>query len=80
MVALDLTLGLTLIWPMAESGLALSTAISAVVQLFLLMWLFARKYASLRLERPDRHDAAHAGRLGADGGGVLFRPVLVPGR
>jgi putative peptidoglycan lipid II flippase len=48
MVALDLTLGLTLIWPMAESGLALSTAISAVVQLFLLVWLFGRKYASLR--------------------------------
>ena len=48
MVALDLTLGLTLIWPMAESGLALSTAISAAMQLFCLMWLFSRKYASLR--------------------------------
>jgi len=47
-VALDLTLGLTLIWPMAEAGLALSTAISAAMQLFLLLWLFARKYASLR--------------------------------
>jgi putative peptidoglycan lipid II flippase len=47
MVALDLTLGLTLIWPMAESGLALSTAISAAAQLALLIWLFARKYAAL---------------------------------
>jgi putative peptidoglycan lipid II flippase len=48
MVALDLTLGLTLIWPMAESGLALSTAISAMSQLFILMWLFTRKHAALR--------------------------------
>jgi putative peptidoglycan lipid II flippase len=47
MVVLDLTLGLTLIWPMAEAGLAFSTAVSAVVQLFLLMWVFSRKYAAL---------------------------------
>jgi putative peptidoglycan lipid II flippase len=47
MVAFDLTLGLALIWPMAESGLAFSTALSAVLQLVLLVWLFARKYASL---------------------------------
>jgi peptidoglycan biosynthesis protein MviN/MurJ (putative lipid II flippase) len=47
MVALDLTLGLALIWPMAESGLALSTSISAALQVCLLMWLFARKYTAL---------------------------------
>jgi putative peptidoglycan lipid II flippase len=47
-VALDLTLGLALIWPMAESGLALSTAISAAAHIFVLMWLFSRKHASLR--------------------------------
>jgi putative peptidoglycan lipid II flippase len=47
MVAFDMTLGLALIWPMAESGLAFSTALSAVLQLVLLVWLFARKYASL---------------------------------
>lgn len=47
MVALDLTLGLTLIWPMAESGLALSTALSAMMQLFLLIWIFTKKYAAL---------------------------------
>jgi putative peptidoglycan lipid II flippase len=47
MVALDLLLGLLLIWPMAESGLALSTAISAILQLFLLIRLFVKKHASL---------------------------------
>jgi putative peptidoglycan lipid II flippase len=46
-VALDLTLGLALIWPLAESGLALSTAISAAAQLTLLVWLFTKKYAAL---------------------------------
>jgi putative peptidoglycan lipid II flippase len=48
MVAFDLTLGLALIWPMAEAGLAFSTALSAVLQLILLAWLFSRKYAALR--------------------------------
>lgn len=47
MVALDLTLGLALIWPMAEAGLALSTAISAAVQLAVLLGLFTAKYAAL---------------------------------
>ncbi len=47
MVALDLTLGLALIWPMGESGLAFSTSISAAAQLVLLVWLFGRKFAAL---------------------------------
>jgi putative peptidoglycan lipid II flippase len=46
-VGLDLSLGLALIWPLGERGLALSTTLSAIAQLLLLLWLFARKYAAL---------------------------------
>lgn len=41
-VALNLTLNLTLIWPLAEAGLAVATSISAGVQVFVLMVLFSR--------------------------------------
>jgi putative peptidoglycan lipid II flippase len=37
-VALDLALNLTLVWPLAELGLAVSTAISATVQVAILAW------------------------------------------
>ena len=37
-VAFDLTLNLSLIWPLAERGLAVSTALSAVIQLIVLTW------------------------------------------
>jgi putative peptidoglycan lipid II flippase len=47
MVGLNLALNLTLIWPLAEAGLAASTAIAAVVQLFVLVWLFSRRCAPL---------------------------------
>jgi putative peptidoglycan lipid II flippase len=40
LIALDVTLNLTLIWPLAERGLALSTALSAAVQTLWLMVLF----------------------------------------
>jgi putative peptidoglycan lipid II flippase len=47
MVGLNLALNLTLIWPMAEAGLALATAVSAAVQVFLLTAIFSRRKASL---------------------------------
>jgi putative peptidoglycan lipid II flippase len=42
LVAVNLGLNLALIWPFAEAGLALSTAISAALQLCLLLALFSR--------------------------------------
>ena len=42
-----LALNLTLIWPMAEAGLALATAFAAAVQLFVLMAIFSRRHAPL---------------------------------
>ncbi len=42
-VGLNLSLNLTLIWPMAESGLALATAIAAVFQLAALLAILARR-------------------------------------
>jgi putative peptidoglycan lipid II flippase len=46
-VALNLTLDLTLIWPLAETGLAVSTAISAVVQVAVLAMLFSKRHVQL---------------------------------
>jgi len=43
MVGLDLALNLMLIWPMAEAGLAVSTALGAAVQVAVLVMLFARR-------------------------------------
>jgi putative peptidoglycan lipid II flippase len=41
-VGLNLALNLTLIWPLAEAGLAVATSISAGVQVLALMVLFSR--------------------------------------
>jgi len=46
-VGLNLTLNLTLIWPMAEAGLAVATAASATVQVLLLMLIFSRRKGPL---------------------------------
>ncbi len=46
-VSLNLLLNLTLIWPLAEAGLALSTTIATVVQLFILTAIFSRRQAPL---------------------------------
>ena len=43
MVGLNLTLNLTLIWPFAERGLAISTAISAALQVVILTTVFSRR-------------------------------------
>ena len=47
MVALNLSLDLTLIWPLAEAGLAVSTAAAASVQVIVLMVVFSRHKAAL---------------------------------
>ena len=47
MVGLNLALNLTLIWPLAEAGLAVSTSVSAAVQVFVLIAVFARRRAPL---------------------------------
>ena len=46
-VALNVALNLTLIWPLAEAGLAVATSISAAVQVLVLMLLFSRRKGPL---------------------------------
>ncbi|HUT09084.1 MAG TPA: murein biosynthesis integral membrane protein MurJ [Thermoguttaceae bacterium] len=46
-VGLNLALNLTLIWPLAEAGLAVATSISATVQVFVLVWIFSRRESPL---------------------------------
>lgn len=45
---LNLTLNLTLIWPLAERGLAIATSISASVQVLVLLLVFSRRESRLR--------------------------------
>ena len=47
MVVANLILNLLLIWPLGEAGLAVSTSITAAVQVGLLAWLFARHHVPL---------------------------------
>ena len=47
MVGLNLVLNLTLIWPMAEAGLAISTSVAAALQAFVLVSVFSRRQAPL---------------------------------
>jgi putative peptidoglycan lipid II flippase len=42
-VALNLAMDLTLVWRMAEAGLATSTSIAAGVQVLVLVWIFSRR-------------------------------------
>ncbi len=49
-MAINLTLDVTLIWPMGGGGLALATAVSSIVQCGLVVWLF-----ELRVGRLDWH-------------------------
>ncbi len=46
-VGLNLTLNLSLIWPLAEAGLAVATSISAGVQVLVLMVVFSRRRSPL---------------------------------
>jgi len=46
-VGLNLALNLTLLWPLAENGLALATSLSACVQVLVLIALFTRRDISI---------------------------------
>jgi putative peptidoglycan lipid II flippase len=46
-VGLNLILNLTFIWPLAEAGFAVATALSATVQVAVLLWTFSRRHAAL---------------------------------
>ena len=46
-VGLNLALNLSLIWPLAEAGLAVATSISAAVQVLVLILIFSRRHSPL---------------------------------
>jgi putative peptidoglycan lipid II flippase len=46
-VGLNLALNLTLIWPLAEAGLAVATSLAAAVQVLVLVAIFTRRHAPL---------------------------------
>ncbi len=53
-VLLNLTLNLTLVWRLGESGLAWATGISATVQCLLLLWLARRVLGVTPIDGPTR--------------------------
>jgi peptidoglycan biosynthesis protein MviN/MurJ (putative lipid II flippase) len=46
-MAINLSLDVTLIWPMGGGGLALATAVSSIVQCALVLWLFELRVGRL---------------------------------
>lgn len=53
-VLVNCLLDVTLIWPWAEAGLAIATAVSTTVQFLLLVWLFQRKQGGLNMAELGR--------------------------
>ncbi len=74
-VALNVVLNLILIWPLAEAGLAWSTAISAVVQCAALAWLLRRSLGVPLLDQASRRSVARS-ILMTGAMGVLVLVVL----
>lgn len=75
----NLAMNLALLWPMAEAGLALSTSLAAMLQLALLVGLFARKFGALHwreLAGTLRSTLLATAALLAAGGGMFW---LLPG-
>ena len=74
----DALLNLTLIWPLAERGLAWSTALSAVVQGSCLAWLIQRRVG--RLDWPRLRSTAMRTLIatGVMAGACLMTKALLP--
>ncbi len=72
-MAINLTLDVTLIWPMGGGGLALATAISSIVQCGLVLWLF-----ELRVGRLDwRGIARSTAQIGAASTAMTIACLIV---
>ena len=77
-VGLNLTLNLTLIWPMAEAGLAVSTSICAALQVIVLVVLFSRRLAPLRWRHLAATTARTVAATAAMTAAVLFCLAKLP--
>jgi putative peptidoglycan lipid II flippase len=78
MVGLNLALNLTLIWWMAEGGLALSTTLAAAVQVLALMAIFSRRQAPLGWSQLAATSLRTILASGAMAGVVLFALPHMP--
>ena len=72
MVALNLALNLTLIWPLAEAGLAASTAISATLQTLILPIVLRRRLGTWPIDRAGIQSVAKVIALTAVMAAVVF--------
>jgi putative peptidoglycan lipid II flippase len=77
-VGLNLTLNLTLIWPMAEAGLAVSTSICAALQVLALVVIFSRRQAPLRWRQLTATTARTLAATAAMAAAVLFCLAKLP--
>jgi putative peptidoglycan lipid II flippase len=74
----DALLNLTLIWPLAERGLAWSTAFSAVAQGSCLVWMIERRVGRLDWQRLRSTAARTLVATAAMVGGCLVTKALIP--
>ena len=72
MVALNLALNLTLIWPLAEAGLAASTAVSATLQTLILTIVLRRRLGTWPIDRAGIQSVAKVIALTAVMAAVVF--------
>jgi putative peptidoglycan lipid II flippase len=77
-VAMNLALNLTLIWPLAERGLAVSTAVAATVQVLLLAATFSRGVHSLRWRELATTFLKSAVATAAMSATVVVMPLVYP--
>jgi putative peptidoglycan lipid II flippase len=77
-VALDLLLNVTLIWPLAERGLAWSTAITAVVHVGMLVWLLQKRVGALQWGLLIRTSGKVIAGTAAMSGACLLTIRLIP--
>jgi putative peptidoglycan lipid II flippase len=77
-VGLNLVLNLTLIWPLAEAGLAISTTVATTVQLAVLLALFSRRQAPLGWRRLSATVVRTVLAAGVMAGVVWFFLSLLP--
>ncbi|MFZ5833344.1 MAG: lipid II flippase MurJ, partial [Planctomycetota bacterium] len=79
MVGLNVVLDLMLIWPLAEAGLAISTAIAAMIQVTCLAVLFARRGPGLEVGPLTATVVRSALAASAMAGVLLVILPIVPG-
>src|SRR5690606_7469962 len=77
MLCVNLTLNLVLIWPLREAGLAASTAITATLQVVVLMFVLQRRHGIVVTDRETRRAALAIAATTAVMAAAVTTPLLL---